>query len=230
MLTIEADGGSRGNPGVAGFGAIVLDDVGLAAELNGYVGRETNNVAEYNGLLAALEWCTTRPDDKRVHVRMDSRLVIEQMQGNWRINNDALRGLSIQCKNAIARGELEVTWEWIPRAENKRADRLANIAMDMIDGRKTVKEEKKMAKGTWEPTGFTAARSSIDDNVWVPRSEEREAPEWYQAAGPRTKVKEHLLRAAKDQDIANGYPVADSDYKWVHEDDDTWSWYVRDEG
>ncbi|GGZ11040.1 bifunctional RNase H/acid phosphatase [Streptomyces poonensis] len=133
-FVVEADGGSRGNPGPAGYGAVVLD-AGTGetlAERAEYLGVATNNVAEYRGLLAGLqaarELAPDADDSVRVHVRMDSKLVVEQMSGRWKIKHPDLRPLAMQA--AAVFPPSRVTYEWIPRAQNKHADRLANEAMD----------------------------------------------------------------------------------------------------
>ncbi|MEV4896256.1 bifunctional RNase H/acid phosphatase [Nonomuraea sp. NPDC055795] len=129
---IEADGGSRGNPGPAGYGAVVLDaaDRQVLAETAEAIGVATNNVAEYRGLIAGLtEVLRLGGEGAAVAVRMDSKLVVEQMAGNWKIKNEGLRPLALEA-NRLA-GRLRVTeWTWIPRERNKHADRLANEAMD----------------------------------------------------------------------------------------------------
>ena len=85
---VEADGGSRGNPGPAAYGAVVLNAGVIVRELAGALGVATNNVAEYNALVAALRWLGANTDaTEPVEVRMDSRLVVEQMSGNWRSNS-----------------------------------------------------------------------------------------------------------------------------------------------
>ncbi|MFE3452153.1 bifunctional RNase H/acid phosphatase [Nonomuraea sp. NPDC059194] len=129
---IEADGGSRGNPGPAGYGAVVMDaaDRQVLAEAAEAIGVATNNVAEYRGLIAGLtSVLDLGGDGAMVEVRMDSKLVIEQMAGRWKVKNEGLRPLAIEAQ-ALAR-RLRVTgWTWIPRERNKHADRLANEAMD----------------------------------------------------------------------------------------------------
>ncbi|MDX3384457.1 bifunctional RNase H/acid phosphatase [Streptomyces niveiscabiei] len=129
-MVIEADGGSRGNPGPAGYGAVVIDaDTGeLLAERSGFLGVATNNVAEYNGLLAGLRAAHALSPSAAVHVRMDSKLVVEQMSGRWQVKHPALRPLATEAARVLP-GD-RVSYEWIPRAQNKRADRLANKAMD----------------------------------------------------------------------------------------------------
>ncbi|MER5426143.1 bifunctional RNase H/acid phosphatase [Streptosporangium roseum] len=130
-FVIEADGGSRGNPGPAGYGAVVKDaaDGQVLVETAEAIGAQTNNVAEYRGLIAGLQSLLALAGDGAVvEVRMDSKLVIEQMAGRWKIKNEGLRPLALEA-GALAR-RLRVTWQWIPREKNKDADRLANEAMD----------------------------------------------------------------------------------------------------
>jgi probable phosphoglycerate mutase len=134
-LTVEADGGSRGNPGVAGYGALVRDtDSGaLLAERAEPLGTASNNVAEYRGLLAGLEAAYAVDPAAEVHVRMDSKLVVEQMSGRWKIKHEDMRRLALQARDLVAgftRAGGSVRFEWIPRAENKDADALSNVAMD----------------------------------------------------------------------------------------------------
>ncbi|MET8567031.1 bifunctional RNase H/acid phosphatase [Streptomyces sp. NPDC004783] len=129
-FVVEADGGSRGNPGPAGYGAVVLDAATgeLLAETAEYLGVVTNNVAEYRGLLAGLRAAYALDPSATVHVRMDSKLVVEQMSGRWKIKHPDMKPLAAQAAGVFPPGR--VTYEWIPRASNKHADRLANEAMD----------------------------------------------------------------------------------------------------
>ncbi|MEU6742262.1 bifunctional RNase H/acid phosphatase [Streptosporangium sandarakinum] len=130
-FVVEADGGSRGNPGPAGYGAVVKDasDGQVLAEIAEAIGTQTNNVAEYRGLIAGLRsLLAIAGDGAAVEVRMDSKLVIEQMAGRWKIKNEGLRPLASEAAGLARR--LRVTWRWIPREKNKDADRLANEAMD----------------------------------------------------------------------------------------------------
>ncbi|MET8980513.1 bifunctional RNase H/acid phosphatase [Streptomyces sp. NPDC004539] len=129
-MIVEADGGSRGNPGPAGYGAVVVDaGTGeLLVERSGFLGVATNNVAEYSGLLAGLRAARSLNPAARVRVRMDSKLVVEQMSGRWQIKHPALRPLATEARRTLPTGQ--VSYEWMPRAQNKRADRLANKAMD----------------------------------------------------------------------------------------------------
>ncbi|MGW3435689.1 bifunctional RNase H/acid phosphatase [Streptomyces bacillaris] len=163
-LVVEADGGSRGNPGPAGYGAVVIDAATgeTLAEAAEYIGVATNNVAEYRGLIAGLTAAkalfpdagTTGPE-LRVHVRMDSKLVVEQMSGRWKIKHPDMKPLAARAAAVLPPSS--VTYEWIPRAQNKHADRLANEAMDAgRDGRQ------------WEAAASTAeldapARTPLPD-------------------------------------------------------------------
>jgi probable phosphoglycerate mutase len=129
MITAYIDGGARGNPGPAGYGALVVDATGeKLAELHGPLGVATNNVAEYNALIAALTWAA-RHGHTRVHVKADSQLLIEQMKGNYRVKNEGLLPLYRQAKTLTARIG-QVTFEHIRREQNTEADRLSNLGMD----------------------------------------------------------------------------------------------------
>ena len=127
---VEADGGSRGNPGPAGYGSVVLDAATgeTLAEAAEYLGVATNNVAEYRGLLAGLRAAHALDPTARVHVRMDSKLVVEQMSGRWKIKHPDMKPLALEAASVFPASQ--VTYEWIPREQNKHADRLANEAMD----------------------------------------------------------------------------------------------------
>jgi probable phosphoglycerate mutase len=140
-LLIEADGGARGNPGAAGYGAVVHDAVtgAVLAEVSEAIGRATNNVAEYSALLAALRAAARLAPGADAEIRMDSRLVVEQMSGRWKIKNPELRALAAQA--AQAAGALgRVTYTWVPRERNAHADRLANQAMDAAARRERASE------------------------------------------------------------------------------------------
>ncbi|MCZ4610820.1 bifunctional RNase H/acid phosphatase [Streptomyces sp. Lzd4kr] len=127
---VEADGGSRGNPGPAGYGSVVIDAATgqTLAEVAEYIGVATNNVAEYRGLVAGLRAAHELDPTATVHVRMDSKLVIEQMSGRWKIKHPDLKPLAFEASKVFPAPQ--VTYEWIPREQNKHADRLANEAMD----------------------------------------------------------------------------------------------------
>ncbi|WP_428814770.1 bifunctional RNase H/acid phosphatase [Streptomyces albus subsp. chlorinus] len=129
-LVVEADGGSRGNPGPAGYGAVVKDAASgeTLRETAEFIGHATNNVAEYRGLLAGLRAAWELDADAAVLVRMDSKLVVEQMSGRWKIKHPDMRPLALEAAAVFPPDA--VTYEWIPREKNKHADRLANEAMD----------------------------------------------------------------------------------------------------
>lgn len=145
-FVVEADGGSRGNPGPAGYGSVVLDPVTgeTLAERAEYIGVATNNVAEYKGLIAGLKAARELAPDAQVLVRMDSKLVVEQMSGRWKIKHPDMKPLAAEAAKILPRAQ--VTYEWIPREKNKHADRLANEAMD------AGKRGKQ-----WEPSASSAA-------------------------------------------------------------------------
>lgn len=128
-ITAYIDGGARGNPGPAGFGVRIEDASGaLLDELRGTVGIATNNVAEYNGLLAALRYAVER-GYREVHVRADSELLVKQMRGEYRVKHEGLKPLFLEACT-LARQIGRVTFTHVRREENKEADRLANLAMD----------------------------------------------------------------------------------------------------
>ncbi|MGW2513510.1 bifunctional RNase H/acid phosphatase [Streptomyces scopuliridis] len=146
QFIVEADGGSRGNPGPAGYGAVVLDGrtgepLAEAAE---YIGIATNNVAEYKGLIAGLSAAKALDPAAEVRVRMDSKLVVEQMSGRWKIKHPDMKPLAAEAARIFPAGR--ITFEWIPRERNKHADRLANEAMDAGKN-----------GGQWDPSASTAA-------------------------------------------------------------------------
>lgn len=129
-LIVEADGGSRGNPGQAGAGALVIDAATgeILAELGRYVGIASNNVAEYTGLIAGVTAAIELDPHAVLRVRMDSKLVVEQMSGRWKIKHPAMAELAAEARHALT--GTPVAFEWIPREQNSRADRLVNEAID----------------------------------------------------------------------------------------------------
>ena len=129
MITAYIDGGSRGNPGPAGYGVQIVDDEGgVIAELHGSLSHTTNNVAEYNGLLAALSWAVDH-GHRLLHIRSDSELLVKQLRGEYRVKNPGLQPLYEDARQLVARIG-RVTFEHVRREKNKEADRLANLAMD----------------------------------------------------------------------------------------------------
>lgn len=151
-FVVEADGGSRGNPGPAGYGAVVLDPTTgeTLAEAAEFIGVATNNVAEYKGLIAGLRAARELDPAARVRVRMDSKLVVEQMSGRWKIKHPDMKPLAAEAGRILPPSQ--VTYEWIPRERNKHADRLANEAMDA--GKRGQR---------WEPSASTADLSASAD-------------------------------------------------------------------
>ena len=127
-LVVEADGGSRGNPGPAGYGALVREGDTVLAERGEFIGVASNNVAEYSGLIAGLRAVAAIDPTAQVEVRMDSRLVVEQMSGNWKIKHADMRRLALEARDILPAAQVRYTW--IPRESNGAADALANAVMD----------------------------------------------------------------------------------------------------
>ena len=161
-VVVEADGGARGNPGPAGFGAVVRSPSGdVLAERSEAIGITTNNVAEYRGLIAGLQ-AAADVGAAEVDARMDSKLVVEQMSGRWQIKNAGLRPLAAEAAALVARFD-KVTFTWVPRERNKHADALANAAMDAAAG---------LAPAGVVPAGVSAGAppvSSPAPRSWEPR-------------------------------------------------------------
>ena len=145
-VLVEADGGSRGNPGPAGFAAVVFtaDHGVVLAERKEAIGHATNNVAEYRGLIAGLQAAAAEGADE-VAVSMDSKLVVEQMSGRWRVRHPDLIPLQREAA-ALAAQFAHITYSWIPRERNAHADRLANEAMDAAAEGDDVPAEKASEK------------------------------------------------------------------------------------
>ncbi|GAA0456857.1 bifunctional RNase H/acid phosphatase [Streptomyces olivaceiscleroticus] len=163
---VEADGGSRGNPGPAGYGAVVIDpETGeTLAEAAEFLGTATNNVAEYKGLVAGLRAAHALDPEAEIRVRMDSKLVVEQMSGRWKIKHPDMQPLAATAKAVFPPDR--VTYEWIPRKENKHADRLANEAMDAgAAGRQWEPSASgaALASGPRRPSGATASDTAVAD-------------------------------------------------------------------
>ena len=128
-VLIEVDGGSRGNPGPAAYGAVLMDaDTGeVIAEEGTTIGVASNNVAEYSGLIAGLRLAETYAPEAEVEVRLDSKLVVEQMSGRWKIKHPDMKPLAREASRLAPFG---TTYTWVPREQNRHADRLANEALD----------------------------------------------------------------------------------------------------
>jgi ribonuclease HI len=132
MVVAYIDGGARGNPGPAGYGVrIEAADGTLVDELHGGLGVATNNVAEYNGLLAALQWAVDHRE-RRVQIRADSELLVKQMRGEYKVKNAGLQPLHARARLLV--GQLDqVKFEHVRREYNKEADRLSNLGMDAAE-------------------------------------------------------------------------------------------------
>ena len=163
-VIIEADGGSRGNPGPAAYGALLKDaDTGeVIAEDGTTLGTATNNVAEYSGLIAGLQLAQEFAPDADIEVRMDSKLVVEQMSGRWKVKHPDMRPLAMEANRLAPFG---TTYTWVPREQNKHADRLANEALDGLRSGVTV-------AGAEEPPDATEAAEAAEETPqrgWSPK-------------------------------------------------------------
>jgi broad specificity phosphatase PhoE/ribonuclease HI len=160
-VVIEADGGSRGNPGPAGYGAVVwdADHSAVLAESKQAIGHATNNVAEYRALLAGLD-DAAKLGASEVAVFMDSKLVVEQMSGRWKIKHPDLKELHAQAQTLASWFE-RISYTWIPRERNTHADRLANEAMDAAAGIDTDAAKPVAKTVAAQPSpGWTGARGT----------------------------------------------------------------------
>lgn len=159
-VLIYTDGGSRGNPGIAGSGTVVYSETGeVLREIVYVVGKKaTNNVAEYHGMLRGLE-AAAELGATDVEVRMDSKLVVEQMSGRWKIKHPAMQELAVQARRLMERFNT-VRFTWVPRAKNKEADHLSNVAMD--------------AAAAGHAPGIVAEESSVEASLPVERGEPAE--------------------------------------------------------
>lgn len=179
-VLIEADGGSRGNPGPAAYGAVLKDsETGeVIAEDAATIGVASNNVAEYSGLIAGLELANEFAPGADIEVRMDSRLVVEQMSGRWKIKHPDMVPLAMEANRLAPFG---TTYTWVPREQNKHADRLVNEA---LDGRRS---------GVRTPGGgvWVGAADSLIEELEEPDSEIRERTGyrgWTPPGGPPTTL------------------------------------------
>jgi ribonuclease H / adenosylcobalamin/alpha-ribazole phosphatase len=129
-FVVEADGGSRNNPGPAAYGAVVRDASSgeVLLERAERIGIASNNVAEYRGLIAGLEAVRELDPEATVEVRLDSKLIVEQMSGRWKIKHPDMRELALRARGVLPHEN--VSYTWIPRAQNTAADSLVNQALD----------------------------------------------------------------------------------------------------
>ncbi|MFF2556865.1 bifunctional RNase H/acid phosphatase [Nocardia sp. NPDC058058] len=189
-VVVEADGGSRGNPGPAGYGAVVWDAgrEAVLAERKEFLGVATNNVAEYRGLIAGLE-AAAELGAREVSVRMDSKLVVEQMSGRWKVKHEAMIPLADRARRLVA-GFDRVSFAWIPRKENSHADQLANEAMDDAEVvgevrnalNQPVTESTPANAGAAIPSGPTGTATPVAQAAAAP------APGWTGAVGRPTRL------------------------------------------
>jgi len=129
VIVAYIDGGARGNPGPAGYGVrIETPDGRVLDEFHGPLGITTNNVAEYNGLLAALQWAADH-DQRDLRIRSDSELLVKQMRGEYRIKHPGLQPLAARARLLLMQLG-RVTFEHVRREQNGEADRLSNLGMD----------------------------------------------------------------------------------------------------
>ena len=159
-VVVEADGGSRGNPGPAGYGAVVwsTDREQVLSERKQAIGIATNNVAEYRGLIAGLE-AAADIGASEVEVSMDSKLVVEQMVGRWRVKHPDMIPLHQRARELA--GEFDrISFAWIPRERNSHADRLANEAMDAAAGLPPRGAPEPTRVAETSPPGWTGARGA----------------------------------------------------------------------
>jgi ribonuclease HI len=127
-FVVTADGGSRGNPGPAAFGAVIYENDKILKEIGTFIGVASNNVAEYEGLIAGLKGVNEIDPDATILVKMDSKLVVEQMSGRWKVKHPNMQKLA---KQAFAAHDPKlVSYQWIPREENSHADSILNDVLD----------------------------------------------------------------------------------------------------
>lgn len=161
-FVVYADGASRGNPGPAAYGAVILDDAGtIVAELGENLGIRTNNYAEYQGAIAGLRYVATNHPGAEVELRMDSKLVIEQLSGRWQIKHPELRELA-QEAHRVMRG-LGMKLTWVPREQNSLADAAGNRALDEGD----FGDEQEVTFSAIQPKSIRAPRQSIEPTTVV---------------------------------------------------------------
>jgi ribonuclease HI len=209
-LVVEADGGSRGNPGPAAYGALVRDgETGqLLREDAKYLGLTTNNVAEYSGLVSALRMAQAIDPSASVEARLDSKLVVEQMSGRWKIKHEDMRRLALEARSIFPRDQ--VTYQWVPRAMNSAADQLANEAMDLA------------ARGqTWQPRPLAYAGEPQDPDGSQPKESRPQMSETTTTPEPvdtRPRLAYRLLTGQDDAAFCEKVSAALTDGYQLHGD------------
>ena len=221
-VIVEADGGSRGNPGPAAYGAVLRDAAtgAVLATKAEKLGVATNNVAEYSGLIAGISLANEFAPDAELEVRMDSKLVIEQMAGRWKIKHPDMKPLALTAQRELA--GRPVVWTWVPREDNKAADALVNAA---LDGKDTSAEalapaEKSSDRHGWRskfsavPTTFVLVRHGVTEHTErkvfcgsggkdpeltdTGRDQAKRAGEWIRAVGGVDAVVASPLRRTRE--------------------------------
>lgn len=136
---LQTDGGSRGNPGPSAWGAVLYqvegDDKSELLGLNGFLGQQTNNFAEYTGLINGLEMLQKELDSavikpESIEILMDSQLVVEQVAGRWRTKDVGLKPLCAKAQSLLRGLSIKNNLKYVPRAQNSRADELVNLSLD----------------------------------------------------------------------------------------------------
>lgn len=219
-LRVESDGGSRGNPGLAGAGSSVVDPASVIAgdpkELAcqwEYIEQATNNVAEYHGLINALQLAAEvaqksgeATSDVDVDVFMDSKLIVEQMSGRWKIKHPDMKPLAQRVKE-LEKSFAGVSYTWVPRAQNKRADELANRAMDDKDSGVTFSmADAKVAEAKDSGTPVEGGGVGVEKEVRQEKTtlDAPAAPDWHTSSGRPTRFL--LLRHGQtDMSVAKQY-------------------------
>lgn len=204
VLLVEADGGSRGNPGTAGYGALVREPTSgrILAERAEPLGIASNNVAEYRGLIAGLEAARDLDPSARIEVRMDSKLVVEQMSGRWRIKHPDMADLARQARAVVAdivAAAGSVRYEWIPREANQAADRLSNDAMDGKTIRRDLAHEAPE-----EPSALDGASPTR-----APSTPSSPSPRAASGPGPRILLVRHGVTSFTEEGRLDGRGGAD---------------------
>jgi len=207
-VIVEADGGSRGNPGPSAYGALLRDaDTGeLLAEIGETIGVATNNVAEYRGLIAGLLLAAEHAPNASIEVRMDSKLVVEQMSGNWKVKHPSMRPLAVEANRLAPIG---TTFTWVPRAENAHADRLANEALDGIRDATGLLESAPPEKAA--PAASRATKTAAGESATA--SQQKPTRGWHPPTEPPTTlilvrhgVTDHTTRKVFSGGIASANP------------------------
>ncbi len=181
-VVIEADGGSRGNPGPAAYGAVLKDaDTGeVMAEDGTAIGVASNNVAEYSGLIAGLRLAAEHAPGAEIEARLDSKLVVEQMSGRWKVKHPAMVPLA---REAGALAPAGTTYTWVPREQNAHADRLANQALDGERDGVTLPD-----RSAARASGVSGSSESLIEAVESPATAPSPARGWSPGGGPPTTV------------------------------------------